>query len=326
METKLSKQQLMAMKPLEVLDHEFVKHRFIDMYCKFHGIELPAELAEEKYTSSTVAAHFENLKYQMVRIISSNAKLISCTGLSVYGCILDFAANGLTLDTGPQPLAYLLPGSVKVGANPDRYETRMTIEISPYGELALRINAGQILHADNPVIVYQNDLFKPKYMNGYKMVDYECEVPRTSKQIKASFIRLTRPDNSFDFFWMLPDDIDRLKKYSERKNRGKSNALYGNDNTSIDTGFLAAKTIKHAFKTFPKIRIGQFSKYQEDDVQAFEYGLEEGIAPNETAQASMAPPSFDEEPGQPVPSFATPEPNGHNKGIVFNNLNSDEPF
>ncbi|HON64797.1 MAG TPA: hypothetical protein PK840_07960, partial [Bacilli bacterium] len=57
--------------------------------------------------------------------------------------------------------------------------------------------------------------------------------------------------------WMTNRDIVRLKGYSERKNRGTANALYSSSSTgSIDPGFFAAKLIKHAFKSFPKIQIG----------------------------------------------------------------------
>ena len=43
-------------------------------------------------------------------------------------------------------------------------------------------------------------------------------------------------------------------------------------------GFLEAKVIKHAFKTFPKLRLGQFSALQQDEqVQASDYGLDEPV-------------------------------------------------
>ena len=67
-----------------------------------------------------------------------------------------------------------------------------------------------------------------------------------------------------------------MKGYSAKKNKGTANALYtGNDN-QIDTGFLEAKVIKHAFKTFPKLKLGQFSKLQEE-IQAVDYGLDEPV-------------------------------------------------
>ena len=86
---------------------------------------------------------------------------------------------------------------------------------------------------------------------------------------------------------MLPEDIDRLKGYSLKKNQrkdkdgnvyGDANALYHSNEGQIDTGFLEAKVIKHAFKTFPKLRLGQFSALQQDEqVQASDYGLDEPV-------------------------------------------------
>ena len=58
----------------------------------------------------------------------------------------------------------------------------------------------------------------------------------------------------------------RLKGYSDKQNTyydsktrqyvTKSNELYGKDG-QIDTGFLMAKCVKHAFKTYPKLNIGR---------------------------------------------------------------------
>ena len=91
------------------------------------------------------------------------------------------------------------------------------------------------------------------------------------------------------FFWMLEDDILRLKGYSQRNSReGKANALYTADNGSIDRGFLEAKTIKHSFDAFPKIRIGQFSQFS-DEIQPIDYGLNEPIKPQELPQTNFQP-------------------------------------
>lgn len=95
---------------------------------------------------------------------------------------------------------------------------RATIEISPYGELDLRIQAGQLLYADRPVVVFEGDEFQPRVTEtGQKVAVYSASIPRKSKTIIGAFIKLTRPDGSFDFFWMLPEDIDRLKEYSLKK-------------------------------------------------------------------------------------------------------------
>lgn len=262
---KLTVDQLKAMKPIDVLENKIVRERFITLYNNIHGSE-NGEL------------FFEQEKYNLQRIIQATPSLSGCTGFSIYGILLDIANMGLTLENNSRPLIYIIPNNVNVGTKEKQsWEKRATLEISPYGELDLRIQAGQLLYADRPVVVYEGDEFHPKVTEtGQKVVVYSASIPRKSKTIIGAFLKLTRPDGSFDFFWMLPEDIERLKGYSAKKNKGTANALYtGNDN-QIDTGFLEAKVIKHAFKTFPKLKLGQFSKLQEE-IQAVDYGLDEPV-------------------------------------------------
>jgi len=75
---------------------------------------------------------------------------------------------------------------------------------------------------------------------------------------------------------MVLEDIQRLIGYSKKNNGhwehgtrvdGLANALYGHssDGSDIDTGFLCAKVIKHAFKNFPRIAIGDGAVMQADE-------------------------------------------------------------
>lgn len=262
---KLTISQLKQMKPFEVLESDFVRERFIALYNNIHG-------------SENGEMFFEQEKYNLQRILQSNNDLMACNGFSIYGVLLDIANMGLTLENNSRPLIYVLPNNVNIGTkDKPAWEKRATLEISPYGELDLRIQAGQLLYADSPVIVYEGDDFQPKVTEtGQKVVVYAASIPRKSKNIIGAFIKLTRPNNSFDFFWMLPEDIDRLKGYSAKKNKGKANQLYFSNEGQADAGFLGAKLIKHAFKTFPKLKLGQFSKLQ-DEAQPTDYGLDEPV-------------------------------------------------
>lgn len=81
---------------------------------------------------------------------------------------------------------------------------------------------------------------------------------------------------------MLQEEIDRLRQYSNKNNKGsgeqdKSNKLYSSNDGQIDPGFLEAKIIKHAFSTFPKVKTGEFSKLADDDPDPINYGLEESV-------------------------------------------------
>lgn len=279
--TKLTIDDLKKLKAIEVPEDERVKARFISVYNNLHH-------------STEGELFYEKEKFHFSRIIHGNQDLMACTGFSIYGVFLDIAAMGLTLDQNSQPLVYVLFYNQNVGTQQNAlWEKRAVLEISPYGELALRIQAGQILYADRPVVVYEGDTFRPTINErGQKIVRYECAIPRTSKNIIGSFISLTRPDGSKDFYWMLPDDIERLSNYSGRKNKNnKANALYTSNNGQIDQGFLEAKTIKHAFKTFPKIKLGQFSQLQksDDEIQPMDYGLDEPVMHTQTPAPEPEP-------------------------------------
>ena len=142
--------------------------------------------------------------------------------------------------------------------------------------MVLRARAGQIRHADNPVIVYEGDEFSFGENNGCKYVNYRCNLPRTSNHIVACFMKITRIDGSTDYSVMLEDDWKRLAGYSAKNNSyydqtthqriEKPNELYSSVNGQIDTGFLIAKCIKHAFKSYPKIAIGKGTQFESDVV------------------------------------------------------------
>lgn len=261
---------LNQMKPFEILESENIKSRFIEKYNQIHNSE-DGEM------------FYESEKYNFQKLIANSKDLKECTGFSIYGILMDIAAMGLTIAPDSKPVLYILTRSTNVGSQQQQvWEKRAYLQVSPYGELALRIQAGQILYADRPVVVYEGDTFQPG-MNEYgrKFVKYMATVPRASKKIIASFIGLTRPDGSIDFFWMMDEEIERLKKCSNKQNnrnneaKDKSNALYSSNDGQIDIGFLEAKTLKHSLMVFPKIKIGQFTTLQqfEDEPKPGDYGL-----------------------------------------------------
>ena len=258
--------ELNKMKAFEILENESIKIRFIEKYNQIHNSE-DGEM------------FYESEKYNFQKLLANSKDLKECTGFSIYGILMDIAAMGLTITPDTKPLLYVLTRNVNIGG--DKWEKRAYIQISPYGELALRIQAGQILYADRPVVVYEGDVFQPGLNEyGRKYVKYSAAVPRKSKNIIGSFIGLTRPDGSIDFFWMMDEEIERLKKASNKQNKGgndnsKANALYTANDGQIDIGFLEAKTLKHSLMVFPKIKIGQFTTLQqfEDEQKPSDYGI-----------------------------------------------------
>jgi len=110
-------------------------------------------------------------------------------------------------------------------------------------------------------------------------------------------MKITRNDGSTDYAVLLPEDWKRLQGYSEKQNRkwdnnahayvnGNPNDLYVADGGQIDKGFLIAKLIKHAFKTYPKARVGRGTQLEsqqtDEEISNDIYGLGNGEAVDTT--------------------------------------------
>jgi len=260
-----------SLAPAKLLDDDGVAAKFIDLYNRCNNSKNGEMILHQQ------TFHFKKL-------VSETPKIRESSPLSLYGVILDVAVNNLSLEPGAKPDCYITTRNFHVGNDSEGkkiWETRAQLAISPYGELKIRMRAGQIKYADNPVIVYEEDYFRVKLVNGVKVIDYEAKIPRTSKRIIASFIRLVRMDGSVDFSVLTEENIEVFKEASNKNNKGteetsKANALYTSVNGGIHPGFLAAKTIKHAFSTYPKVKIGKYSalETEENPEEEIDYGLE----------------------------------------------------
>jgi len=258
--------------PAQIVEDPNTSAKFIELYNGIHGSKLGASIYAKE-------------QWNFCKMVTENEPLQRATGMSLYGCFLDAAVNGLSLEQGSKPHCYLLTRNVKtVKDNKEVWEPRAYMQISPYGELVMRMRAGQIKYADNPIVIYEGDVFKVRIdENGSKKVTYEPAIPRISKKIIGGYIKITRNDDTIDFQWMLQDDVERLKRYSNKNNKGtatdnKANALYTSNDGQIDPGFFEAKIIKHAFRSYPKVRTGDFTtlESQVEEQTAIDYGLNEG--------------------------------------------------
>lgn len=277
----ISAQHIASLKPMEVVKDDLVRQRFIDLCGTLWG-EADAEATYERE-----AIHFN-------RLLADSANLRACTPVSIFIAFIDLAVCGLSVEPGTRALAYLQPRGYKTGAkdanNKDIYEQRCTLTISGYGELIQRTRAGQIRHADNPVIVYEGDGFSFTDHNGTKSVEYTLNINHNPERPVACFMRITRADGSIDYAVMLEEDWRRLAGYSGKANKKwdnnrreyveTPNALYtSGEGNRIDSGFLMAKCIKHAFKTYPKLRVGKGTTYEADEAPRPEedfYGMAGG--------------------------------------------------
>ena len=228
---------------LTLVEDKTVESAFVQAFEAIHG--------------TSGMAQYQKEKFYFMKLLQENPELQECTKLSLYGCFMEIGNLGLSLDNTSKPLAYMIWRNAKSGRkndkNQDIYEKRAYLLVTGYGELVQRQRAGQIKYADNPIVVYEGDLFEPGIdEHGKKYVKYKMAFPRKSKRIIACFIKLTRTDGSEDFQWMLEDEFDRLKEYSAKANSkwvsdergqkkkviGDANALYSSVNGGIDPGFL----------------------------------------------------------------------------------------
>ena len=285
-----------SLEPAQIIADEHVRAKFISIY----------EAMWSSTSGLSGLAAYEREARNFSRLLTEKEDIrTKCTRFSIFTAFLDVAISGLSLDAGTRAQAYLQSRSIAVdsryenGNKRNVYETHCVLTISGYGELILRARCGQIRHADNPVIVCAEDEFEFGERNGNKFVNYTCRLPHSSGKIVACFMKITRADGTIDYAVMLPEDWVRLARYSARSNgtydrstkqwtNANPNALYGKqtDGTyQIDPGFLIAKCIKHAFKSYPKARVGrgtQLESQQVDEVEINDdlYGLEDGTTVN----------------------------------------------
>lgn len=251
----LTVEQLNQMQPLDIVTSPMVREKFISIYDTLWG-------------SGTGEAAYERESNYFNKLLREKKELQRGTHFSLFTAFIDLAICGLSLEQGVRALCYLIGRNVNIGTREQpKWEGRVVLTVSAYGELVLRERAGQIRHADNPVLVYDNDEFSFSDKNGRKDVDYVCHLPHTGRRIVACYLRITRADGSIDYSIMTEEGWQRLAEYSanqDRKNH-QPNALYTSNSGSIDSGFLMAKCIKHAFNTYPKVRIGRGTELQTEE-------------------------------------------------------------
>ena len=272
------------MQTLDIVKADIVRDRFISIYDTLWG-------------NGTGEAAYERESIYFNKLLREKPELQNGTRFSLFTAFIDLAICGLSLEQGARALCYLIGRNVNIGTRERPvWEGRVVLTISAYGELVLRARAGQIRHADNPVLVYENDEFSFSDRGGRKEVNYTCRLPHAGKRVVACYLRLTRADGSIDYSVMTEEDWVRLAGYSasQDKRNHRPNALYTSNNGSIDTGFLMAKCVKHAFRTYPKVRVGRGTELESKQVEEKEieindelYGI--GNATEEAMQPEPQP-------------------------------------
>ena len=327
--------------PRTFTDTPEVRAAFIDLNMRIKGAnQWEAETFYEKetmYFKRVIHASWDPNKLENY--------LARCTVFSLYSCFMDMAAHGDVLSFNQDDkLCYIEKRNYKAGNKDgaEQWESRARLIISPYGELAKRIEAGQVAYADPVIVVYDGDLFEIGTDDrSNTVVIWKSKVPRTSKKIIGAWVKITRPNGSFATPYLLQEEIDRLAGYSKRGNRGYTNALYGSgeNGTGIDEGFLKAKTLKHGLKIFPRIKIGGTNTGTDDmDLQQEEdsAGLEHLAGTVPRAPQSIPPPQITPQGTDPfAPGYKEPaapvgndwdEPTPANKKGITVNTDEEDTF
>lgn len=254
-------QKIESVSPAQLATIPEVADRFKHIYSIMNGGD-----------TGKAVAKYEAEKFHFMKLIQDKPDLQACSKLSLYGCFLDMAVNGLSFDPAMKH-AYVVSFNTNIGTkNSPKWEKRATLMISGYGELHMRVKQHQIKYADNPILVYEGDLFKHGTKDGSVFLEHVATYPRTTDNIIACYIRLERNDGSVDYKVLSIEEIMKLKKFSKDPN---SKAW-----TDGLPGMVQAKTLKHAFRSYPKMRMGEFSTLQSqvvdeehEDLPAIDYGL-----------------------------------------------------
>lgn len=219
-------------------DH-FVK-KYMDMY------RAPKEQA---------VAFYEREKDNFMKRVSEADAIRQCTPLSIFLAFMQVGGWKLSFEGGSQADVYLIPGNRNIGTkdNP-KWIKEVVAQPSPYGEKKIRIETGQIKHVGTPTVVYDCDTYKESLGEDGRTTVEWTKGSRTSKsKIIGSFILLEYPDGSREFKTFDQEDITSWRNASAKKNRGIANVLYTSNAGQIDPKFLQGKTLKHAFKLFPRV-------------------------------------------------------------------------
>lgn len=316
----LTVEQLNQMQPLDIVTSPIVRDKFINIYDTLWG-------------NGTGEAAYERESNYFNRLLRDKPELQKGTHFSLFTAFIDLALCGLSLEPGVRALCYLQGRNHKTTPKLDQqgrplkdqngyiiynWEGRVVLTVSAYGELVLRARAGQIRHADNPVLVYANDEFSFSDKGGRKEVEYTCHLPHVGQPVVACYLRITRADGTIDYSIMTDVDWKRLEKFSEDNDRRshQANALYTSNNGTIDSGFLMAKCIKHAFKTYPKVRIGRGTELQSQQVEEKEIEINDALYGVDTETGEVM---------QPEPQPFGPPANDLSAGVTVN-AGDDDAF
>lgn len=234
------------LKPAGVATDKAIGDHFINKFMLMY--RAPKEQA---------TAFYEREKDNFLKRISDSEDLQACTPMSIFLAFMQVGGWQLSFEGGNQSEVYLIPGNRNVAPKGQQAQwvKEVVAQPTPWGEKKIRIQNRQITDADKPVIVYEGDVYEEFLDDKGKLrVNWKKGVRADNAKILSSFIRIEKPDGSSEFKTFDMNDVAKWRASSEKKNKDKgANAMYTSNNGQIDKLFFEGKTLKHAFKSYPKV-------------------------------------------------------------------------
>ena len=235
-----------GLKPAAVATDKAIGEHFVNKFMLMYRV--PQEQA---------TAFYEREKDNFLKRISDSEDLQACTPMSIFLAFMQVGGWQLSFEGGNQSEVYLIPGNRNVASTGQQpqWVKEVVAQPTPWGEKKIRIQNRQINDADKPVIVYEGDTYEEFLDDSGKLrVTWKKGARAENERIVSSFIRIEKPDGSSEFKTFDMADVAKWRASSEKKNKGKgANAMYTSNNGQIDKLFFEGKTLKHAFKSYPKV-------------------------------------------------------------------------
>lgn len=269
----------------------------VDRFSKIFG-------AVQKVDGNEAKQMFAVEKFHFLKEITEK-NLSDVSDVSAMGVFLDVVSNGLSFASGAKHV-YLMTRNVKVKTgNQEAWEKRLVYSTSPDGKIFQAQRSGAIEYVTKPVFVYEGDDFAVSTNeNGEQIIRHQVKFPRSSQKLVAGYVYVVYKGGKREPYWMDLHDIERLKGYSAKQNKGTANALYSANSGQIDTGFFGAKLINFALKNVRKSGIAsQFEVNGDAGDAAILTGTTHLPEPDEQTQFT---PAMVVEPTQPETTIPSP--------------------
>lgn len=226
--------------------------------------------AMQGLTDEQASQQFDVDFFAFGKRIGDGKNLSKCTALSIEHTFFMVIKSGMTFDETANHIYILNRGN------------KMYFQEQAHGTIFLCRRAGSIKDCSVPIIVYEGDEFKPRTENGVTVISHAPQIPRSSKNILAGFCFVTNPDGSKTPFYMLIEDVERLKAASAKQRKGPANSLYtSGEGGQIDKGFFQTKIVNAALKYTPKYDEFNTTHFEELENEFTERELAESLSDNQ---------------------------------------------